>query len=275
MQMTFLALKNPCATRAWPTLLVVASLLFCVNAQAGITLTRPEAVLGPWDLTLDQSDKKCRVTLRAEPVHGGLHVAMPAGCRRSLPILATVGAWSLLGDDHLNLADVYGRSVLDFSFETATTLTASGQKGEIYRLAPVLAPDGEASAPKDAPSSNQRAAEPALEPIKFAAKTNSVSSPVRPSDVSGRYSVFRESGKDTGCMVTLDSSAKAGGGKASLAPACRDQGIVIFDPTGWQLVNGRLVLTARKGHTTHLDRQPDGAWLKDPKEGKSLSLKKL
>ena len=77
-------------------------------------------------------------------------------------------------------------------------------------------------------------------------------------------------------MLTLDSQVKGPGGKkASLAPGCRDQGIVIFDPVGWQIVNGRLVLTARKGHKTHLDAQPDGTWKKDPKEGKSLTLKKL
>lgn len=271
MQKTFEAPKKPRAIRAWPSLVVSASLLLCVEAQAGITLTRPEAVLGPWDLTLDESDKKCRVTLRPEQVHGGLHIAIPAGCRRGLPILATVGAWILPGDDHLDFADVRGRSVLDFSIEGDATLVARGSKGEIYRLAPV-----EDAAPQNNASPvEQRGAQPAVEPIKLAAKTNSTSAALRPNDIAGRYSVLREGGKDTGCMVTLNDRGKAGGGKASLAPACRDQGIVIFDPTGWQLVNGRLVLTARKGHTTHLDLQPDGAWLKDPKEGKSLSLKKL
>ena len=77
-------------------------------------------------------------------------------------------------------------------------------------------------------------------------------------------------------MLTLDNRVKAKGReKASLAPGCRDQGIVIFDPAGWQIVNGRLVLIARKGHKTYLDAQPDGSWKKDPKEGKSLTLKKL
>jgi hypothetical protein len=97
-----------------------------------------------------------------------------------------------------------------------------------------------------------------------------------PADTAGRYSILRDGGKDTGCMLTLDNRGKARGGeKASLAPGCRDQGIVIFDPAGWQIVNGRLVLTARKGHKTYLDAQPDGTWKKDPKEGKSLTLKKL
>jgi Protease inhibitor Inh len=43
----------------------------------------------------------------------------------------------------------------------------------------------------------------------------------------------------------------------------------------WQLVGGRLVLTARKGHKTYLDAQPDGSWKKDPKDGPPLSLKKF
>jgi Protease inhibitor Inh len=97
-----------------------------------------------------------------------------------------------------------------------------------------------------------------------------------PSDVAGRYAVLRDGGKDTGCMLTLDKRAPAADReRASLAPGCRDQGIVIFDPAGWQIVNGRLVLTARKGHKTYLDAQPDGTWKKDPKEGKGLTLKKL
>jgi len=99
---------------------------------------------------------------------------------------------------------------------------------------------------------------------------------VKAGEVAGRYSVLREGGKDTGCMLTLDDHTKgAGGNKATLAPACRDQGIVVFDPTGWQIVAGRLVLRARKGHSTHLDLQTDGTWTKDPGEGKLLILKKM
>lgn len=97
-----------------------------------------------------------------------------------------------------------------------------------------------------------------------------------PSGAAGRYAILREGSNDTGCMLILNSAAKAKArGKASLAPGCRDQGIVIFDPSSWRLAAGRLVLTARKGHETHLDRQPDGTWKKDPKEGKTLSLKRL
>ncbi len=99
----------------------------------------------------------------------------------------------------------------------------------------------------------------------------------KPAEVAGRYAVLRDKTRDTGCMVTLDDKAHGPGAtfKARLAPACRDQGVVIFDPVGWQMQHGQLVLTARKGHTTELITQDDGSWMNDPKKGKTLSLKKI
>ena len=98
----------------------------------------------------------------------------------------------------------------------------------------------------------------------------------KPSDLAGRYAVLREK-RDTGCMVTLDDTAHTkGGDRAQLAPGCRDQGIVVFDPAAWQLVKGELVLTARAGHKTVLEKQEDGLWTKSVKDGgKPLGLKRL
>ena len=87
---------------------------------------------------------------------------------------------------------------------------------------------------------------------------------------AGRYAPLREAGKDTGCMITLEAS-----GRAQLAPACRDQGLVIFDPVNWRLEQGRLALTARKGHKVYFDKQTDGIWLRDPQEGKALALRPI
>jgi hypothetical protein len=95
------------------------------------------------------------------------------------------------------------------------------------------------------------------------------------SDASGRYAILRDD-KDTGCMLTLDSRARGPGGfRAQLAPACRDNGIVVFDPVGWTLERGHLVLTARKGHKAHFERDASGVWRRDPKEGKSLGFKPI
>lgn len=107
-----------------------------------------------------------------------------------------------------------------------------------------------------------------------------VSAPVAraagPADAAGRYSILREGDKDTGCMLTLDARVRSRAGlKAQLAPACRDNGVVIFDPVGWGLDQGRLVVTARKGHKAHFDRDASGVWRRDAKEGKALGLKPL
>ncbi|MEK4033757.1 AprI/Inh family metalloprotease inhibitor [Methylocystis sp. IM3] len=86
------------------------------------------------------------------------------------------------------------------------------------------------------------------------------------SEVTGRYSVLRDD-KDTGCMLTL-----FGGGKAQLAPACRDNGIVVFDPVKWAMDHGRLALTARKGHKAHFEKDDAGLWRRDAKEGGKSAL---
>lgn len=96
------------------------------------------------------------------------------------------------------------------------------------------------------------------------------------ADAAGRYTILREADKDTGCMLTLDARARGRAGlKAQLAPACRDNGVVIFDPVGWGIDRGRLVLTARKGHKAHFDKGADGVWRRDDKEGKALGLRPL
>jgi hypothetical protein len=187
-------------------------------------------------------------------------------CLRAFFVLSPVDAGALSGDGHLDLLDATGQAVLDFAAADAAAFIASGLGGEFYRLASM-----QGAPQKNKPVVNQGGT--ASAPAVVATKQDV---PAATADAAGRYSILRDGGKDTGCMLTLDSKAKGPGGqKASLAPGCRDQGIVIFDPVGWQLVNGRLVLTARKGHKAHLDAQTDGTWKKDPKEGKSLALKKL
>jgi hypothetical protein len=115
-----------------------------------------------------------------------------------------------------------------------------------------------------------------LAAVALSAGALAASSRLHPSAAAGRYSILRAEDRDTGCMLTLDDKTRGRGGyKAQLAPACRDNGLVVFDPVAWSIDRaGRLALTARKGHKAHFDLQ-DGIWRRDPKEGKELSLKPL
>jgi hypothetical protein len=159
-------------------------------------------------------------------------------------------------------------AVVNGTFDTLDMSNAPGF--EVVQSTPSQPATQEA---KSATPPAAKAKAPAIPPPP---KPSAAALALKPGDVAGRYSMQREGGKDTGCMLTLDNKTKAqGGNKATLAPACRDQGILIFDPAGWRLVGGRLVLIARRGHSTRLDLQATGTWLKDPREGKPLILKKM
>lgn len=101
----------------------------------------------------------------------------------------------------------------------------------------------------------------------------------RIGEVAGRYAVLREDDKDTLCMVTLSDAARGSGYyRAQLAPACRDNGIVIFDPIAWTIDRqGHISLQARKGHKMQMDRDANGVWRRmgtDPK-ARPLSLRRI
>jgi hypothetical protein len=265
-------------------------------------------VAGVWDITRDQAPRRCRVMLNSERSDkGDFFVAVPPACRHAMPLLAKAGRWSLSDPTHLELTTPSGDTVLELAADGAG-FSGPGPDGNTYHFTAVPAAERRAtgySEPADLgaagppsiielatsnsgdakaaetkppagamPDSNTGAVKVAdarkTEPIERIVSTD------RPSDLAGRYAVLRDKTHDTGCMLTLDDKTRVkGGDRAALAPACRDQGIVIFDPAAWQIVRGRLVLIAKAGHATHLDKQPDGTWMKDPAEGKSLSLKKL
>ena len=254
----------------WRGLALASGLLASSSGQAATPPIHGQDLAGVWDLSNQSSNSKCRIALRTgQSASARQQITIPLSCLKAFPDLAPVAAWELTGDGHLNLFNNAGQTVLEFTPTDSKAFNASGRQGGVYRLAVM-----QSSPQKKDPSLKGEGTSPAPV-IPVTAKKETPGAAITATDMAGRYSIFRDGGKDTGCMLTLDSQAKGPGGKkASLAPGCRDQGIVIFDPVGWQILNGRLLLTARKGHKTDLELQPDGSWKKDPKEGKSLILKK-
>ena len=99
----------------------------------------------------------------------------------------------------------------------------------------------------------------------------------RIAEVAGRYAVLREDGKDTLCMVTLQDAARGNGYfRAQLAPACRDNGIVVFDPVAWSIDRaGHISLQARKGHKIQFQRNAKGEWYRIDDKAKPLGLRRI
>lgn len=234
---------------------------------AGPAAARAESVgAGLWDMSRPDLNRGCRLTLRSEESGPGRHaLGAPAGCRKALPILAAASGWTSVEGGIMRLLGKDGGPLLDFAPKTDGGLEAMGPEGEIYRLTSQggarmrWAGEGRAQTAQAAPAT-------AVAPPRAA--------------LAGRYAILREDDKDTGCMVTLEDRGgrgPKGSSRAFLAPACRDQGLVIFNPVGWALVGGKLTLYAQKGHALSFLPGVDGrSWAKDPASGgKPVSLRRL
>ena len=232
------------------------SIVFAVPAAA-LDLSSVQKAAGVWELSRDDGQRKCTVQLRAEPGAAGNAIGLPPGCRHAMPAVANVAGWTLPAADRIEFKGQGGVSILSFSAR-ANGLVAIGPAGESYVL-------------QTAQDAARGGARPTVAAAAPAAPARALAPPPRPTDIAGRYSVLRDVTKDTGCMLTLQP-----GGKAQLAPACRDNGFVVFDPQAWSFAGGKLRLTARKGHHATFDYGADSTWQKDPKEsGKPLGFRKM
>lgn len=270
--------------------LAFAGLVF----QAGPVLAAAGAGSIDWTLALDNTARSCRLTLRFEASGAAGELAMPLGCRRAVPAVKDARTWAMGSDSHIEFDDAKGRVVLAFAQQEGSGWHAIDGGGHGVTMTPVdaaqaaavsAALSSDAAPPDDGPIIALTPQDPlAANPVETRATASVVAQavPTKAATASmargaaGRYAVMRGD-RDTGCMVTLDSDARGpkNGFKARLAPACRDQGIIVFDPLGWQVEAGHLVLTARKGHTIRLDKDETGVWIKMPKDVKALGLKPL
>ncbi len=234
-------LKSQASPKVWLTIgILAASPAFAVDAKS------EQGAAGVWRLS-QGAGRECTIQLRGE-AHA---VGIPPGCRHAMPGVAKVAAWRLPAPERIELLDKGGASILAFASDNGQ-LSAKGAKGEFYALT--------------------AASEPRKPAAREPQPTNVSRGPAVPAaEMPGRYSVLREGSKDTGCMLTLHP-----GGKAQLAPACRDNGIAVFDPVGWSYSGGKLMLRARKGHHANFEYEADQSWQKDPKEGgKKLGFRKM
>jgi hypothetical protein len=242
-----------------------AALLGVVFATAGAGQGLPPdlvPVAGAWDLALDGSNRRCRVTLSADALGLGRALRFPAGCRRALPVLGPLTAWTAPERGTVALVTEGGQTVLTFRRNADDVLTAKAESGELYRLerqeraAVRLPPPPPLGVPQVTPVDPDKA--PPL------------------ATLPGRYSLDRYLEHDV-CRVTLSPALLSNDGRyeARIEEGCRDPGIQAFDPVSWRYVGGRLMLTARKGHEVTLVSVKDGLWRRDPEVGVVLVLKKV
>ncbi|MGU3283501.1 AprI/Inh family metalloprotease inhibitor [Methylobacterium mesophilicum] len=232
-------------------------------------------VPGTWDLSRDGTNRRCVMTLRSENGESGQRISFPAGCRRALPVVNGVAGW-LFSDRGVRLVDRNVRPILEFVRRPdQRSLVAKPDGGETYSLVPL---DIAAMRPPAAPAIAGIEAAPATNaPLQTAPsvpaelqRTTAATATAAPGPASGTYALDRFQERDT-CRITLDGA----GGGVHVVPGCHDGGLEVFDPVRWRYANGRMTLTAKRGHTIDLVPSGDGRWRREPEVGTTFVLRRV
>ena len=261
-----------------PALVAVALMLAAIPASgaraAGESASPAKiaALSGTWMLT--GAGRACRLQLapppagRERPLLGA-----PPACRASMPVLRGAAGWTLTRDGALHLTNGAGEAVLALRPEAGGAFRGSAEAGGDYALTPVerrLGAAGERAAAITAAlgladAEPKRGAEASPRPSRAQG--------ARAGETGGVYLAAREPGRPV-CWIALApaQAGQAGLREARLEPACTDEGLRVFDPVAWRLEEDRLFVVARAGQAIGFAPEPNGAWRKEPSEGRPLLL---
>lgn len=218
------------------------------------------ALAGGWELLTDGGRRKCRLTLRAIDAPGGKVVGFPFNCRRSLPVLAKVAAWSVGPDGLIRLNDARGAVVIAFE-EASEPFRLKGRADDVdYQL--------------DSLGRARRFVEAPPRPATPRPAFNPGTAPAFET-LPGLYAVLRAGGQEV-CRINLGTQPGAQEGRflASFPTRCRDRGLSVFDAVAWRYSGGRIFLIARRGHEIPLAPDGPGQWRRD-QAGTELGLRKV
>jgi len=182
-------------------------------AQSQTAADAAKEMVGSWEISNAERDRRCVVTFSTEAVPGGLKLVLDPGCAAVFPMLKEVAFWSILPNGPLRLLDGKGNAMLEMS-EVESGIFEGERKGEgLYFLQPQSA-----------------AAIPAR----------------TPEQMFGDWAFLREIDKTLCTLTLLEASAGEVGYKLTVKPGC-DAAIADFALTAWRLEADQLVLVGRTG----------------------------
>jgi Protease inhibitor Inh len=237
-------------------------------------------VAGAWDIS-NAKGRKCRLQLNNRAPSGKLLVlGVPTPCKATFPPLTTTTQWELLREGIVVFKATDGTEVLRFARAGSGPLKAK-VGAEDFQIEPIPGryPSSEQQQSILQATSPPQAAAPVARlgaaPQVGAAAATIIAAPAA-DKITGQHALMRVAGREA-CRIELsDRPAKRGGEKeAMLAKNCADQGLKTFDPIGWRVDQNKLLLMARKGHSTSFAYGSDAIWRKDPPTGALLMLQKL
>ncbi|MPZ39571.1 MAG: AprI/Inh family metalloprotease inhibitor [Rhizobiales bacterium] len=171
-----------------------------------------EAMVGGWEISNVDRDRRCPVTFSAAAVPGGHRIDFDSECPGAFPSLAGVVAWGFGPKEVLRLLDANGGAVMEFTeVENGMFESERGADGLLFLQTQAA--------------------------LKAEARTA--------EQIVGDWNLLREADKPL-CRLTLSDSASGDAFRVIVKPGC-DKTIGSFAPMTWRLERDQLLLTGRGG----------------------------
>jgi protease inhibitor Inh len=99
------------------------------HAQAPAVSDAAKDLVGAWEISNAERDKRCAVTFSTDPAPGGFKLELDPACSSAFPPLKDVVVWKLGPNDRVWLADGKGGAVIEFT-EVESGMYEGERKGE-------------------------------------------------------------------------------------------------------------------------------------------------
>lgn len=224
--------------------LIAGACLFALSFDCALAQTAPpqpsdaaRALVGVWELSNPDRDRKCQLTFKLDTAGPGRTVALSSACAAAFPDLRPIAAWTMGIDDALKLVDAKGDALLELNeveagmYETTPSFTH-------YFLQTLAATNKERIT----------------------------------DDLFGDWQ-FSRAGKAI-CQLTLGNTAYDTDSFAlMLKPGC-DQLVTRFAPVSWKLDRGQFVMLAANGQSWRFEENEENTWSRIPAMRPPLTMVK-
>lgn len=207
-------------------------------AQAPALGESAKKMIGSWEFSNADRDKKCTATFSGDRTKVGFKVEFDANCAGQFVLVADIAGWTFPDNDLLHLLDAQGKVLVEFS----------EVEDGIY----------EAPTPGVGVLFLQNAAAAAGPPEK------------PPEELAGNWLLTRGSGAPL-CALTLASTVQSDGMALTVKPGCAAS-IAQLNFTQWRLDDGELVLVPARGTPWRFEEIEGTGWRRIPESANPIML---
>lgn len=216
-------------------IMLAALALTPASAQQAAMGDSAKDMLGAWEFSNADRDKRCTATFKNAAVKGGFKVEFDPDCANLFPFIADVTGWRYPENDNLFLFDAGGRTLAEFS-EVESGMFEAPTPG----VGVLFLQNAAAAAPP----------------------------PKKPDDVAGDWTI---TGQGPLCEISLSTTVEGDGMKLVIKPGCSaDFSKQQFGR--WRIDGSELLLLPAQGTPWRFVENDTDTWQRIPESATPITL---